>query len=156
WRDAAQSAVTRKPGAHLTLMDKDGWPISIQARGYELVDNGFRLTMPRGVPWLGTGKGCLTFEGAETFVGEAVQDGGVLLFKVERSLPESTGLKDNKGVLQPPEELRRIRMARLEAEVARRGQSLPTVPFELPKLTRMGKLRQLRIATDVPILGLTK
>jgi hypothetical protein len=156
WREPAESAVARKPGAHLTLLDKDGWPISIQARKYELVENGFRLTMPRGVPWLGTGKGCLTFEGAETFVGEAVQESGTMLFKVERSLPESTGLKDNKGVLQPPEELRRIRMARTEAEVARRGQSIPNVPEVLPKLTRMGKLRQQRIASDVPILGLTK
>lgn len=156
WRQPAESAMARKPGAHLTLLDKDGWPIPAQARKVELVENGFKLTMPRGVPWLTTSKGCFTFEGAETFVGEAVPDGDGILFKVERSLPESTGLKDNKGVLQPPEELRRIRMARMEAEAARRGQKIPTVPEVLPKLTRMGKLRQIRIASDCPILGLTK
>jgi hypothetical protein len=156
WREAADSAVTRNPPAHITMMDKDGYPVSAQVRKLELVDSGFKLVLPKGMPWLGTGKTCLTFEGSETFVGEVVQDGGMTLMKVERSLPESTGLKDNKGVLQPPEELRRVRMARTEAEVQRRGQQIPTVPVELPALTRMAKLRQLRIATDVPILGLTK
>jgi hypothetical protein len=156
WREAAETATTRNPPAHITMMDKDGYPVSAQCRKVELADFGFKLVLPKGLPWLGMGKACLTFEGAETFIGDVVQEGGVTLFKAERSLPESTGLKDNKGVLQPPEELRRIRTERMEAELARRGQKLPTVPEKLPELTRMGKLRQLRIATDVPILGLTK
>ena len=44
--------------------------------------------------------------------------------------------------------------AKLEAERARRGKSMPAIPVEEPPPTRMAKLRQARIASGVPITGI--
>ncbi|MGB8365537.1 MAG: hypothetical protein ACLQUZ_13660 [Rhizomicrobium sp.] len=63
----------------------------------------------------------LTFEGIETFVGDATQDDGTTWLKVERALPKHPWMKNMTEVLQPSDAVRGREMARLEAETRRRG-----------------------------------
>jgi hypothetical protein len=156
WRDLATEIVAVPGmGAHLSLCDNDGYPLAFRARQVELVDNGFRLAMPRGLPWRGAGKGTLTWAGLVTFIGEAVADSGSTLFKVERALPQNPGMTNTEYVLQPPEDLYRKRMARLDEEARRRGQIVPPVPEEPPPLTRLAELRQARLASNAPVTGMS-
>jgi hypothetical protein len=156
WQDIAKGALERGVGAHLTLQDDNGYAMPIRARGFELIEDRFRLHMPNGVPWRGTGKATLTFEGVETFVGEAVTEGKVIWLHIERALPEHPLMKNPIEVLQPSAEVKSKLMARLEEETRRRGQPIPTIPEDLPAPTRMAKLRQARIASNAPITGLTE
>jgi hypothetical protein len=155
WQEVARDAVAKGAAAHLSVLDADGYPMPMRARSFELVEQGFRLVIPRGVPWRIAGKASLTFAGFQTFVGEAVPTTGGSLFKAERSLPEHPSTRDTKQVLQPSEDTRKKAWARLEYEAQRRGQPIPTPPVELPAATRLAKLRQARLASDKPITGLT-
>ena len=154
WREVARDAAAGQWGAHLTVLDEDGYPMPMRARTFELVSDGFRLVMPRGVPWRYTGIGTVTFGGFQTFVGEAMPENTGILFKVERALPQLPSAKDTKEVLRPSEDTRRKAMARLEYEAKRRGQPIPTIPAEIPPPTRLAKLRQARIVGDAPITGM--
>jgi hypothetical protein len=156
WQEIAHGAVARGVAGHLTLLDDDGFPMPIRARSIELVGDRFKLVMPRGAPWRGTGKGTLTFEGIETFVGEATKDGDTSWLAVERALPEHPLMKNPIEVLQPSDAVRGSLMARLEEETRRRGQPIPTIPEELPTPTRMAKLRHARIARGSPITGINE
>jgi hypothetical protein len=136
-------------------MDRDGFPLPMRTQSLELVDDGFRLVVPRGMPWEVTGPACLTFAGFRTFVGQAVPNGDTVLFRVDRALPQHPSALDTKQVLQPAETTLAKTRARLEAEMARRGQPLPIIPDEAPERTRIAKIRMARIASDSPITGLT-
>lgn len=155
WQDVAKDALAAGHPAHLSVVDTDGYPLPMRATAIEADPAGFRLVMPRGLPWALTGQGCITFAGYRSFVGQAVpQDGGVL-FRVERALPQHPSTLDTKLVLQPAEEILAKTRSRLEYEMARRGQPLPVIPDEAPERTRIAKLRMARIASDSPITGLT-
>lgn len=155
WQEVAREAAARAVAGHLSLCDDEGYPLSFRTRGCELVDKGFRLLMPRGLPWRGSGKASLTFSGFQTFVGEAMLEGGTTFFSVERALPQSAGGKNQKHVLQPPADIAREKMQRVETEAKRRGQPVPVVPLEEPALTRLGQLRHARLASKAPITGIT-
>jgi hypothetical protein len=155
WRDIARVAVERMPAAHLTVLDEDGYPMPMRTRSFELVEEGFRLVIPSGVPWRVAGQGSLTFAGFFTFVGTAEAQDGATLFRVERSLPQHPSALDTKQVLQPSEDTKAKAWARLEHEARRRGQPIPTPPLEMPAPTRLALLRQARLASDAPITGLT-
>jgi hypothetical protein len=155
WQVVAADAVKSGSAAHLTVLDDDGYPMPMRARSFELTQEGFRLVMPRGIPWRLTGKGSLTFAGFQTFIGAVSGEGAATLFRVERSLPQHPSTVDTKQVLQPSEDTKRKAWARLEFEAERRGQPIPTPPMELPAPTRLAKLRQERVASDAPITGLT-
>jgi hypothetical protein len=155
WQEVAGDAIAKGSAAHLTVLDADGYPMPMRARSYELVAEGFRLVIPRGVPWRIVGKASLTFAGFQTFVGETVAASGASLFKVERALPEHPSTRDTKQVLQPSEDTRSKAWARLEYEAERRGQRIPTPPLQLPAATRLARVRQQRVASDKPITGLT-
>ncbi len=155
WPVVAADAVKSGAAAHLTVLDDDGYPLPMRARSFEVTDEGFRLIMPRGVPWRFAGKASLTFAGFQTFVGTASDENGVTVLKVERSLPQHPSTVDTKQVLQPSEDTKRKAWARLEYEAQRRGQPIPTPPPEAPAPTRLAKLRQARLASDAPITGLT-
>jgi hypothetical protein len=88
-------------------------------------------------------------------LGEATLEGATTVFIAERALPQSAGGKNQKHVLQPPEEIARERMLRVETEARRRGQPVPIVPLEEPALTRLGRLRHARLASKAPITGIT-
>jgi hypothetical protein len=156
WREIAQGALERGCGAHFTVCDEDGYPMPIRARSFELIGDRFRLILPKGAPWRTTGKATLTFEGIETFVGEAPREGDAIWLTVERALPEHPLMKNPIEVLQPSDAVRTSLMARLEEETRRRGQAIPAIPEELPAPTRMAKLRKARIASNVPITGLNE
>jgi hypothetical protein len=146
WRELAQEAIAPGRQPHLTVCDTDGYPMPIRARSFELIGNGFRLRMPRGIPWRAVGAATLSFEGHMIFVGEAVQEGNTTLLKVERALPENISAKNPERVLQPDEEMNRMRQTRLEVELKRRGKPIPVIPLEEPPPTRLAKLRQARMA----------
>lgn len=155
WRDVALDAVASGDGAHLSVVDPDGFPLPMRANGFELIEEGFRLDMARGTPWKLEGSASLTFAGFRTFVGVATQHADCVLFRVERALPQHPSTLDTKQVLQPAEVTLAKARARLEAEMARLGQALPVIPLEPPERTRIAKIRMGRIASDSPITGLT-
>ncbi|HTV95204.1 MAG TPA: pyridoxamine 5'-phosphate oxidase family protein [Steroidobacteraceae bacterium] len=155
WQEVARDALAKGAAAHLTVMDEDGYPMPMRARSIELVQEGFRLVMPGGVPWRIAGKASLTFAGFQTFVGEVSPLSAASLFRTERALPEHPATRDTREVLQPSEDTRNKAWARLEYEARRRGQPIPTPPAELPAPTRLARLRQARLASDKPITGLT-
>ena len=45
------------------------------------------LQEPKGLPWSATGKAGLSFQGLETFIGEATTRGGLTYMRVDRALP---------------------------------------------------------------------
>jgi hypothetical protein len=153
WQEVVPEAVAKGRIPHLTVCDEEGYPLPIRTRSFELADDGFKLVVPEGIPWRITGKATLSFEGHMIFVGEAVPDETTIFLKVERVLPQNRAAQDSKGVLQLNAELHGTRQLRLEAELRRRGKSIPAIPLEEPAPTRMAKLRQARIATGVPITG---
>ncbi|HEX7858350.1 MAG TPA: hypothetical protein VF503_32100 [Sphingobium sp.] len=155
WQDVAADAVATGQAGHLSVVDADGFPLPMRARSLELVEEGFRLDMPRGTPWKMAGKASLTFAGFRTFVGEAEAGEGAVLFRVERALPQHPSTLDTKQVLQPAETTLAKTRARLEAEMARRGQPLPVIPDEAPERTRIARIRMARIESDAPITGIT-
>jgi hypothetical protein len=156
WRLVADDAVASGAAAHLSVLDPDGYPLPMRARSFELVREGFRLTMPKGTPWKLAGQASLTFAGFRTFVGSAVADNGAVLLRVERSLPQHPSALDTKQVLQPSEDTLAKARARLAYEAQRRGQSLPVIPLDPPPRTRIAMIRQARIESASPITGLSK
>jgi hypothetical protein len=155
WQDVARDAVASGDAAHLSVVDGDGFPVPMRATAFELVEEGFRLDLPKGVPWTFAGKASLTFAGFRTLVGEAVPQADGALFRAERALPQHPSTLDTKQVLQPAETTLAKTRARLEAEMARLGQPLPVIPAEPPERTRIARIRMARIASDSPITGLS-
>lgn len=155
WQDVAKDAIASGDPAHLSVVDSDGFPLPMRALGCDLVNDGFRLTMSKGIPWALSGRACLTFAGFRTFVGEAAPNGNEILFRTERALPQHPSTLDTKQVLQPAESTLAKTRARLEAEMARLGQPLPVIPDDAPERTRVAKIRLARIASDAPITGIT-
>jgi hypothetical protein len=155
WRDVAVDALATGGSAHLSVMDADGFPLPMRTRSLELVDEGLRIVLPCGIPWVTAGPACVTFAGFRTFVGEAVPQGSAVLFRIARALPQHPSTLDTKQVLQPAQETLAKTRARLEAEMARRDQALPVIPEQAPERTRIAKIRMARIASDSPIPGLT-
>ena len=155
WQDVAKDAIASGDGAHLSVVDSDGFPIPMRARSCSLVDQGFVLDMPRGSPGTPGGSASLTFAGFRTFVGHALPQANGILFRVERALPQHPSTLDTKQVLQPAEATLAKTRARLEAEMARLDQPLPVIPAEAPERTRIAKIRMARIASDSPITGIT-
>lgn len=149
WQELADQVAARDdlPGPYLTLVTDDGYPMPFLTDRAERVDGGFRLTIPRGAPWPQPvrGSACLSFENhglhvvgaGSRFVGNVEPAGDDILFHVKRALPvdlimSKIGELDHH--LYPPPEIRAKRMARLEAELARRGAAMPIVrrPSEIP------------------------
>jgi len=142
WTDKAESAMARSAPGHLTVCDQDGYPLPVRARSVEVTDSGFRLLMPKGLPWPLSGSATLTFQGIETFVGQVGPEGEFTKFTVERTLPELPMMKNPAEVFQPSEDVRSSLLARLEVELSRRGQSSVDIPVELPEPTRLFKIRR--------------
>ncbi len=155
WQIVAQDAVKSGNSGHLSVVDAEGYPLPMLTRGLEVTDQGFLLTMPKGLAWPLDGNASLTFAGFQTFVGSASSVGEKVLFRVDRALPQHPSTYDTKQVLQPSEDTKAKASARLEFELARRGQSLPVIPEEAPERTRIAKIRMARIASNAPITGIS-
>lgn len=132
WRSLAEQALAGRVPGHLSLIDSEGFPLPIRVQAVTLTNTGLAVDLPRGVPWLTEGKACLTFGGIETFLGEvAVRDRQALL-TVERTLPIFPMTQDMTQLWNPTPDTRMQLMRRLEEELARRGQPVPTIPVERP------------------------
>lgn len=155
WRIVAEDAVKSGNAGHISVVDADGYPVPMRVRDFTVTDEGFELSVPRGLPWSLEGPASLTFAGFQTFVGTVTRKGDSTMFLVERSLPQHPSTYDTSQVLQPSEDTRAKARARLEHEMERRGQSLPVIPEEAPERTRIARIRMARIASDSPITGIT-
>lgn len=132
WRALAEQALGRGAPGHLSLIDKEGFPLPIRAEAIALTEAGFALDLPRGVRWIADGKACLTFGGIETFLGEVTVHDGRVPLAVDRTLPVFPMTQDMAQLWRPTPDTRAQLMRRLEEELARRGQPVPTVPVERP------------------------
>jgi hypothetical protein len=140
WRSLAQSALARKAPGHLTLLDAQGFPLPIRVREVHAHVEGFHLVMPKWLPWSG-GKATLSFEGVETFVGDASIEGTEALIRVERAMPVLPMMADLSEVLHPKPATKAALMERLDCETRRRGLPLPTMPAVPPEPTAGARLR---------------
>lgn len=140
WRDIAGSALARGAAAHLTLLDAEGFPLPIRAREVQAHDHGFRLTMPKWLPW-SAGKATVSFEGVETFIGDAEITNSKAIVRVERALPVHPLMSNPAEILHPRPATRDALMDRIAYELKRRGLPLPTMPAHPPEPTAGARLR---------------
>jgi hypothetical protein len=140
WQVHAETALARKAPGHLTLLDAEGFPLPIPAREVHGEPDGFRLAMPRWLPWSG-GMATLSFEGVETFVGDVTIAGGDALMRVERAMPVLPMMADLTEVLHPKPGTRAALMERLAHETGRRGVALPAMPEQPPAPTAGARMR---------------
>lgn len=138
WEELAQRLLRHEqPAPYLTLVTEDGYPLPFWTRGAEIVRSGFRIDVPNGAPWPLRGKGCLSFESQGfgalvrgSFVGAVEQDGNDVIFHVDHAIPFHPIMKimgELTSHLFPPADVRTRQMARLHAELARRGATMPIV-----------------------------
>lgn len=150
WRDLAGQALARGArGArgHVSVCTAAGFPLPAGLRQVELVEDGFLLDVPGGIAWPLSGPACLTFGGIETFLGRISGHGARHHLAVERTLPIFPMTQDMAQLWHPTPDTRAQLMRRLEEELLRRGQPVPTVPETRPppsegyrrRLLRMGK-----------------
>jgi hypothetical protein len=132
WRALAEQALDRKVPGHVSLIDAEGFPLPVRALTVTLTDSGFALVLPRSLPWLAEGKACLTFGGIETFLGQATLHDGQVHMAVERTLPVFPMTQDMTQLWEPTPDTRMQLMRRLEEELTRRRQPVPTIPVERP------------------------
>jgi hypothetical protein len=144
WQRLAEQALSRGARAHLSWIDSEGFPVVVGARSIARGCDGFVLGLPKGLPWPAAGASCLTFNGAETFIGEASADGSDVIIRVERALPVFPMTSDMTQLWEPAPHTRAELMKRLRHETERRGVPIPTVPRERPAPTEGYKRRMAR------------
>ena len=151
WRNLAEAAFRRGTRAHVTVCDDGGWPMPIRVNDLALDHAGFTFTVPAGVPWAVAGPATLTFQGLETFVGAAGDEGGRIRLAVERALPQHPLVQNHTEVIEPSDSTREALMSRLKEEAARRGLGVPHIQEEPPKPTRLALRRKAtQSLLDVP------
>jgi len=144
WREWAATFLERNVKGCLTMLDEEGYPLPIRARGVKLVDDGFALDMPACGPWAGEGRATLDFEGRGTFVGHAVVAGPRTHLRVERILPVLPLVRNPVEVWLPEPDTKAQLVARLQHELDRRGLPIPTIPAVKPDPTEGALLRKER------------
>lgn len=144
WQELAEQALGRGAPGHLSVIDADGFPRPAKALDLVLAEEGFRFTMPAGLPWRVAGKACLTFGGIESFIGSVEARGPGYVLTVERTLPVFPMTQDMTQLWEPTDDTREQLMRRLTEETARRGQPIPTIPLERPAPTAGYKRRLAR------------
>lgn len=140
WRIHAETALARKAPGHLTLIDADGFPLPIRAREVRADAEGFRLVMPKWLPWP-EGKATLSFEGVETFVGDATIVDDDIRLRVERAMPVLPMMADVSETLRPSPATKAALLQRLDYETRRRGVRIPEMPRHPPEPTAGARLR---------------
>lgn len=140
WQETAVEPLERGSPGHLSLCDSDGFPLPLRVRDIALTDEGFTMQVPASAPW-GEGKATLSFLGREVFIGEAQRTDNATLLKVERAMPIFPLTSPDGTVPRPDRETRELLIARMEEELARRGQQVPVVPEEMHPPTRHSLMR---------------
>lgn len=153
WHERADSMLKMGLGAHLTVVDPDGFPMPIRARSVTLLDDGFDLVMPAGVPWAQQGSATLTFVGMSTFVGQATPTAAGVHFTVERMLPVLPTMQDVNELWQPSPSTYEGLMGRLNEELARRNVPVPAIPEQPPTPTEGSVRRAQRMARMAALSG---
>jgi hypothetical protein len=136
WREVAAAALRDLPFADLTVVDDDGFPVCLPVSAGELEGDEVALDIGPGAPSLQPGPACLTVHGHdERFT---MQENHALLghlelgsdgprLRLERALADWS-LTGNRVQRSIGFLLKGRRLApRLDAEAARRGQSVPAV-----------------------------
>jgi hypothetical protein len=141
WRPRAHEVLEQHLAGHLTVCDREGFPLPFKMRAVALVDDGFALDVPRGAPWKPVGPASLCFSGRGTFVGQVSPTADGAHFAVERRLPDLPLMADPAQLWTPQPETKNNLMERLENELTRRGLTLPHVPDEPPGPTEGSLLR---------------
>jgi hypothetical protein len=145
WQDLAAQALDRGAPGHLSVIDADGFPRPMRVRRITMSDAGFSLDLAAGIPWAMNGKGCLTFGGIESFVGEISGKAGAgVSMVIERTLPIFPMTQDMTQLWEPSDDTRAQLMRRLIEETERRGQAIPTIPIERPEPTEGYKRRMAK------------
>jgi hypothetical protein len=148
WQELARRALARGASGHLSLVDGEGYPVTVRARAIEQTADGFALEMPNGVPWSAAGLASLSFRGVETFVGTVTSRGRSTCMRVDRALPLLPMTNDPREVWDPSPDTHEKLMLRLRHETQRRGLPIPSVPVERPKLTEHYERRMARSRVD--------
>lgn len=146
WRARAREMVSLGVNGHMTLTDSAGFPLPIRATSVTLVDDGFEVKVPAGAPWEPYGPASLCFIGTATFVGAARPRQGSIHFIVDRILPTLPMVKDFKEIWNPSADTYARLMARLRAELERRGLPMPQIPQQPPAPTEGSVRRSARMA----------
>jgi hypothetical protein len=149
WRPRAEEMLKLGFNAHLTLLDDEGFPLPIRVRSIHIVDEGFELIVPAGAPWTIQGQATLCFIGLSTFVGTVQLNGNIAQFIVERMLPVIPTMQDSSEIWTPSDSTYEGLMGRLEEELTRRGQPIPSIPEQPPQPTAGSLRRAERMARMV-------
>ena len=132
WRHRADEVLSIDRRPHLTLVDAEGFPLPFRTRNAEQTDAGFVLDVPAGHPWPAVrGSASLCFGIFAIFVGEVEPGDGDARFRVDRILPDHPLVRTPQKIFAPSPETRRALVERLERELARRHQSMPTLSESL-------------------------
>jgi hypothetical protein len=134
WRERADGAVERLGLPVVTTVTADGWPLPLRARAAIATADGYDVDLPEGVE-VASGPAFVSFHShGEVFTGQEnvglaarcePRDGGARLY-VTRALADwglpSSPLGNAITMLRAGRHLK----PRLQAEAARRGQTVPT------------------------------
>ena len=144
WQDHISSFLDRNAPGQLSLFADDGFALPFTARNVRLDGDTLMMKMPGGLPWTQTsGTAGFTFEGRATFVGQVSRDGSTYRFAIERMLPHMPMVIRGEQVLVP--EGKEDLLARLSAELGRRGQAIPDIPLTKPEATPGSHRRKERL-----------
>jgi hypothetical protein len=117
---------------HLTVVDRDGWPLPMRCLDVARTHSGFDLTLPQWTPWSHDGPACLAFApAAATFLGTVQLEGDRGTFHIERLLPDLPMVQDPAQVMNPHSSTKEELLRRLEVELAARNAPVPELPDSL-------------------------
>lgn len=140
WQDTAKYNIQNEFPACVSLVDNNGFPRIMRVRELALEDDGFSFDLPPSAPGSRDGPASLTFFGKDTFVGHIKETATGLRLAVERALP-ILPLLGETDAFDPSPDVRDALMTRLNAELNRRNLPMPSVPHDMPALTK-GALRR--------------
>jgi hypothetical protein len=136
WREVAARALRALPFADLTVVDDDGFPLSLPVTASAMEDGEVPLQIGPGAPELSSGPACLTVHGHDeqftmqenhTLMGTLVRGDEGPRLRVERALADWS-LAGNRAQRAIGFLLKGRRLApRLKGEAARRGQPVPAI-----------------------------
>ncbi|MDG2002996.1 MAG: pyridoxamine 5'-phosphate oxidase family protein [Novosphingobium sp.] len=140
WWEIVEETLERGSPGHLTICDEEGFPLPLRVHDIKPSDEGFDMQVPASAPW-SHGQATLSFLGREVFVGDASSSPESTFLKVERAMPIFPLTSPDGSVPRPDRETRHLLVARMEEELARRGQPVPVVPEDMLPPTRHSLLR---------------